>query len=99
MTPQEQRIAIAELFQGQLRSEAHLTIYFEGSECFTHRLWLGLIHEAEKAAFFGKGVPASRWEAYDDELARICGGFARAHATAAQRAEALCRTLWPERWT
>jgi hypothetical protein len=58
---------------------------------------LNAMHEAEKV-FFASGVPASRWEAYDNMLAQSCGGFARAHATAAQRAQAFLRTIgkWKE---
>ena len=49
---------------------------------------LDAMHEAEKSEFFSAGVPASRWERYDEILHSICGGFGRAHATASQRLNA-----------
>ena len=78
MTPESQRIAIAEAcgITGYLHS---LPDYLSD---------LNAMHEAEKSEFFSAGVPASRWERYDEILHSICGGFGRAHATASQRLNA-----------
>lgn len=54
---------------------------------------LNAMHEAEKACLLSKGKDKALWERYDNLLFSLCGGFARAHATAAQRAEAFLRTI------
>lgn len=62
---------------------------------------LNAIHEVEKTL-----TKQQHWE-YISELIALTGAesteeyaecFVLAHATAAQRAEAFCRTLWPERF-
>jgi hypothetical protein len=119
MTPEEQRIAIAEacgwieipweaLINPRIAIEKKQFCRDTGPyRC----LWLtdylndlNAMHEAEKIKFFGSELVKAEWEHWLREVlaegrpAFEVAGFELAHATAAQRAEALLRTLnlWKE---
>lgn len=110
MTPTEMRIAIAEKCGFRLRINKRDSA---GEPCACEWLdpsgapfcWnddglpdycsdLNAIHEAEES------LSVIEFDDYIDEIHRVCqdGDFPEC-ATALQRAEAFCRTLWPERFT
>lgn len=64
----------------------HLPDHFNGESALYH------CHEAEKLLTSDEGKDYLNW------LGDCDGEWASVHATAAQRAEALCRVWWPERF-
>lgn len=108
MNPEKQRIAIAKIegWKGRPHPERpRLMIWMSpGGKTFCYAEPpdylndLNAMHKVEQAVLLAKGTDYSRWEEYDNRLFDLCGGFARAHATAAQRAEAFLRTIgkWEE---
>jgi len=111
MTPEQQRIAIAEACElKNLHWIDHCLVY--GGEYPDVRSVpdypkdLNAMHEAEKVLTTEQQFDYVY--ALNDALGLVPlnspASFREAvlwlftHATAAQRAEAMCRTLWPERW-
>lgn len=108
MTLAEQRITIAKQCGWTARQDADgfwRAIHPRGHEAFEKwvsesNVWsagipdylsdLNAMHEAEETLLHN--CPASRWETFDNHLADLCGGFARAHATAQQRSHAFLLT-------
>lgn len=109
MTPEEQRIAIAEAcgwgvvetHNGRLCGISTIAGYDIPVEIPNYPNDLNAMHEAEglvvtnpawhmylHEVVHGRNAPEKDWETWSITL----------HATAAQRAEAFCRTLWPEKW-
>lgn len=107
MTPEEQRIAIAEVC-GWTKVPMTATLWqheafpgqlFEPGELPDYLADLNAMHEAEKVLTRGQRIR------FVSELCGIVGvkwrptsHFDSIHATAAQRAEAFCRTLFPNRF-
>lgn len=104
MTTEEQRIAIAEWmglnptrdgYCPNPKSKGVHQLHASYSKIPDYCNDLNAIHEAEEAVFNKKD-----WTRYTDILIDLVAkNESPIRATAAQRAEALCRTLWPERWT
>lgn len=114
MTLEQQRIAIAEWMGWTLIKVAasHAPMGYADNLSGELRIIpdytndLNAIHEAEKK--LDKSLSAK----YQESLVKICVTLDKLfvvgqkygldgyviHASAAQRSEALCRTLWPERW-
>lgn len=108
MTTEEQRIAIAEWMEEHTVVELQGKYYYEETAELipNYPLDLNAMHEAEKK--LDKSLAAK----YQENLVKICvtldklfvigqkyglDGYVT-HATSQQRSEALCRTLWPERF-
>lgn len=103
MTTTEMRIAIAEKLGIVVRADGswyrNTSTGCEDGHNFDPLSDLNAMHEAEKV-LQDKDYPYGTWICYLSELCQICKGAPFAyHATAAQRAEAFCRTLWPEKFT
>lgn len=102
MTEQEQQEAIAKECEWEFRPECgpldlpwwhrptKRRASCEGLPDYLHDL--NAMHAAEKIEAL-----SSNASTYDYWLNRMTNGYAW-HATAAQRAEAFCRVMWPERW-
>ena len=95
MTPEQQRIAIAEAcgwkwhsrYKGSIKVwDNGLDYVFWDSDLPDYLNDLNAMHEAEKV------LNNEQWVAYGRELNRL-GVFPMVHATASQRAEAFLRTL------
>lgn len=106
MTQEQQRIAIAQWCGYQRRfsidehdSTVHWHAYDAKGNCISSGLPdylndLNAIHEAEM-----KLSVSDQRDYLWGQLLELVGNHRLAYlATAAQRCEALCRTLWPERW-
>ena len=100
MTPEKQRIAIAQASQGAIEFYEGVWRYFDGKRLQTCKdndplQDLNAMHEAEKI------FDATELNHYENELALLCNlkvaksmaSAFRWHATAAQRAEAFLKTL------
>lgn len=106
MTPEEMRIAIAEKcgwvevvgcfkWKGDqkdppkqfMRGCGHLPDYLND---------LNAMHDAEKT--LNPDAHHNMWCEYIKNLSAVTGVVYCINATAVQRAEAFCRTLWPERF-
>ena len=105
MKPDEQRIAIAEwMGWTQIYNRADLDAprgvnphNKEVENLLNYPLDLNAMHEAEKKLTDDNSLHGK--VAYNNVLMRVCGSHAACvSATASQRSEALCRTLWPERF-
>lgn len=97
MTQDEMRIAVAEWIRP-------VAVYGKGIELSKDDVDMNLMHEAEKKLPYPEAY-ASRLGAIllrDRSASNFDGTtawhFAFCKANAAQRLEALCRTLWPERF-
>ena len=108
MTPEEQRVAIAEAC-GWTETEAWL----DGRRCFeradSNAGWdfdslpdylndLNAMHEAEKVLIGDEPENSELWCDFQTNLVIACPAYLSYHATAAQRAEAFLRTIgkWEE---
>lgn len=100
MTDQEIRHAIAKMMGWEWSLEGHWKNkkwpghkYHEPPDYLND---LNAMHEAEKV------LTRDQWETYLQRIWSVCSStsedFVIAHATAKQRAEAFCRTLYPERF-
>lgn len=107
MNAEQQRIAIAEwmgwMFDGTSSDLAYPGWYHATCKKAlpNYPNDLNAMHEAEKKLSIKlPGVPHSQSERsrYVDLLFEMYGSKGGALASAAQRSEALCRTLWPERF-
>ena len=108
MTPEQQRVAIAE-WCGWKFVPSHdvggvaIPEYWENDqriheidELPDYLSDLNAIHEAEERCNSSQCIEYIK--RLQDVVGGVPGCFAHHCADAAQRAEALCRTLWPERW-
>ena len=108
MTPEEQRVAIAEAC-GWTETEAWL----DGRRCFeradSNAGWdfdslpdyindLNAMHEAEKVLIGDEPENSELWCDFQTNLVIACPAYLSYHATASQRAEAFLRTIgkWKE---
>lgn len=109
MTPEEMRIAITKACPEVFRyNETRRRVEWIDTDEETDPLAdLNAMNEAEKTLKGEKDDEHSELASYYEQLCLVCGdGMEPLNvyeidlvcATAAQRAEAFCRTLWPERF-